>query len=61
MAVSSVGLLQAASRRAVRPDSFNVSYKVIDPKTGKVKYQNWPKFKNKDGEKFQRINFRDME
>ncbi|KZL25135.1 DNA/RNA non-specific endonuclease [Pseudovibrio sp. Ad37] len=46
---------------AVRPDAFKVKYKIIDPKTKEVKYENRPSFKNKKDQKFKRIKFRDME
>ena len=46
---------------AVRPDSFDVSYKIIDPKTGKVKYKKEKEFENKAGQKFDRVQFRDMD
>jgi hypothetical protein len=46
---------------AVRPDSFEVIYKVIDPKTGEVKHTKKKTFRNQAGEKFDRVNFRDME
>ncbi|QND51888.1 hypothetical protein HB779_08210 [Phyllobacterium sp. 628] len=46
---------------SVRPDSFDVSYAVKDPKTGQIKYQKSKEFENKAGETFDRIRFRDME
>ncbi|KZK78995.1 putative ribonuclease YeeF [Pseudovibrio sp. W64] len=45
---------------AVRPDAFDVSYKVVDPKTGKMRYKDKPSFENEAGETFDRIYFRDI-
>ncbi|NLS00925.1 hypothetical protein HGP17_29195 [Rhizobium sp. P38BS-XIX] len=45
---------------SVRPDSFKSTYTVRDPKTGAIKYKNSQKFKNKAGETFKRIPFREM-
>lgn len=45
---------------AVRPDSFDSTYLVRDPKTGKIVYENEKSFKNKPGQAFSRISWRDM-
>ena len=46
---------------AVRPDKFDVKYKIVDPKTGKLKGRRKHIFRNQKGEKFHRVPFRDME
>ncbi|WP_139327868.1 hypothetical protein [Rhodobacter aestuarii] len=46
---------------AVRPDAFRSSYVVRDPKTGKVVYKNDRKLKNRAGQAFKRITWRDMQ
>ncbi|SIS90828.1 hypothetical protein SAMN05878426_11028 [Phaeovulum vinaykumarii] len=46
---------------AVRPDMFDSSYVVRDPKTGKIVYENEKSFKNKAGQSFNRITWRDMQ
>lgn len=46
---------------AVRPDKFDVVYKVVDPNTGEVKDIRKARMKNRPGEKFERVKYRDME
>jgi hypothetical protein len=46
---------------SVRPDLFRSTYSVKDPKTGEIKYQNRKNFRNRAGETFERVPFRDME
>ncbi|MFV0334755.1 MAG: DNA/RNA non-specific endonuclease [Tropicimonas sp.] len=45
---------------AARPDRFSSKYIVRDPKTGKVIYKNQERFRNKAGQSFQRITWREM-
>lgn len=46
---------------AVRPDAFKVKYKIVDPNTGAEKYSNDVAMRNRAGETFDRVKFRDME
>lgn len=46
---------------AVRPNTFEVQYRVRDPTTGKIVYKNSPDFKNEAGQTFSRVPFRSME
>ncbi|MCO4319044.1 DNA/RNA non-specific endonuclease [Phyllobacterium sp. 21LDTY02-6] len=46
---------------STRPDSFDVTYQVRDPKTNRTIYEDSPEFKNKSGQHFDRVSFRDME
>lgn len=40
---------------AAVPDSFSVDYTVTDPRTGDEVFENLPRFKNRDGQKFDRV------
>jgi len=42
------------------PDSFRVEYTVKDPKTGEIVNDTKHKFKNKDGQTFNRVKKKDM-
>ena len=46
---------------AVRPNAFDVTYTVRDPKTGAIKYTKKNRFRNAAGQKFNRVPFRNME
>ena len=45
---------------AVRPDKFEVDYTVTNPHTGEIVHENWPMFRNVDGQDFDRVYPADM-
>lgn len=46
---------------AVRPDEFRTGYTVRDPQTGEILYENKSRFKNRAGQSFSRITWRQMQ
>jgi len=46
---------------SVRPDAFQSTYQVRDPKTGEVVYKNKEAFDNDENQTFIRIKWRDMQ
>jgi hypothetical protein len=46
--------------RRDRPDTYRVTYDVVDPKSGKIVYSNSKRFQNEAGQEFERISAADI-
>jgi hypothetical protein len=52
--------IRASPAGADRPDTFRVTYDVVDPGSGKIVYSNSKRFQNEAGQEFERIPAADI-